>query len=98
MTECRYKDYFGNDITDAVTSRLNEVFPELANFIGSICIFPPSNNGGEGLAQWAIVPFLGRIPIFTSLEKASEMGEGAPAIGGRVFVVVSKIVNGECVW
>ena len=93
MTECRYKDYFGNDITDAVTSRLNEVFPELANFIGSICIFPPSNNGGEGLAQWANVPFLGRIPIFTSLEKASEMGEGAPAIGGRVFVVVSKIVN-----
>ena len=47
MTECRYKDYFGNDITDAVTSRLNEVFPELANFIGSICIFPPSNNGAR---------------------------------------------------
>lgn len=90
----RYRDYFGNDITDAVVAKLNEAFPEFAHLIGSICIFPPSNNGGEGLAQWANVPFLGKIPIFTSLEKAGEMGQGAPAIGGHVFVVVSKIVNG----
>ena len=55
MTECRYRDYFGNDITDAVVAKLNEAFPEFAHLIGSICIFPPSNNGGAGLAQWANV-------------------------------------------
>ena len=58
-------------------------------------IFPPSNNGGEGLAKWAGVPFLGRIPMMTSLEKAAESGMGLVEQGTHDGVVLSKIVNGK---
>jgi singapore isolate B (sub-type 7) whole genome shotgun sequence assembly, scaffold_7 len=56
-------------------------------------MFPPVNNGGEGLASWAKVPFLGRIPMFTSLEKAAETGEGIISQGGQISVILTKIVN-----
>lgn len=56
-------------------------------------MFPPVNNGGEGLAAWANVPFLGRIPMFTSLEKAAELGEGIISQGGQISVIIAKIVN-----
>ena len=56
-------------------------------------MFPAVNNGGEGLASWAHVPFLGRIPMFTSLEKAAESGEGIVSQGGPISVILTKIVN-----
>lgn len=95
MTDVCFCDYFGKDITDEVRCKLNEVCPDLFNLMGSITIFPPSNGGGEGLARWANVPFLGRIPIFTSLEKAGESGEGVINQGGQVSAVISHIVNGK---
>ena len=86
-------DYFGKDITQDVMSKLKEVYPDFFNLTGAIQIFPPSNGGGEGLAKWAKVPFLGRIPIFTSLEKAAENGEGVINQEGQAAIVISKIVN-----
>ena len=60
---------------------------------GSVTVFPPANMGGEGLAQWANVPFLGRIPMFTSLEKAAESGVGVISQGGEVSSILARIVN-----
>lgn len=58
-------------------------------------IFPPANNGGEGLAAWANVPFLGRIPMMTALEKAAETGVGLVEQGTRDSLVLSQIVNSK---
>ena len=91
--DLHYFDYFGNDITNDVVQKLQEVCPDFFNLTGGITIFPPSNGGGEGLAQWANVPFLGRIPIFTSLEKAGENGEAVINQGGQVSVTIGRIVN-----
>lgn len=93
MQDVRFVDYFGKDISADVVAKLNEVYPDFLNLVGAITIFPPSHGGGEGLATWANVPFLGRIPIFTSLEKAAENGEGVINQGGQVSVIISKIVN-----
>ena len=60
---------------------------------GSVTVFPPANMGGEGLAQWAGVPFLGRIPMFTSLEKAAESGVGVISQEGEVSSILARIVN-----
>ena len=60
---------------------------------GSVTVFPPANMGGEGLAQWAGVPFLGRIPMFTSVEKAAESGVGVISQGGEVSSILARIVN-----
>lgn len=93
--DLHYFDYFGNDITNDVVQKLQEVCPDFFNLTGGITIFPPSNGGGEGLAQWANVPFLGRIPIFTSLEKAGENGEAVINQGGQVSVTIGRIVNSK---
>ena len=93
MGDVRYVDYFGKDITETVMGKLKEVYPDFQNLTGAITLFPPSKGGGEGLAAWANVPFLGRIPIFTSLEKAAENGEGIVNLDGHVATVISKIVN-----
>lgn len=93
MQDVHFVDYFGKDITQDIVRKLKEVYPDYLNLTGAIQIFPPANGGGEGLAKWANVPFLGRIPIFTSLEKAAENGEGVIHQEGQAATVISKIVN-----
>lgn len=96
MQDVRFVDYFGKDISETVLAKLKEVYPDLLNLTGAIQLFPPAHGGGEGLAQWAKVPFLGRIPIFTSLQKAAENGEGVINQEGPASTVISKIVNSKC--
>lgn len=78
-----------------MVKKLQDVCPDFFNLTAGITIFPASNGGGEGLAKWANVPFLGRIPIFTSLEQAGESGQAVIDQGGQVAVTISRIVNSE---
>lgn len=88
-----------------MVKKLEEVYPEFLNLTveivpifdiqGAVTLFPPAEGGGEGLAKWAGTRFLGRIPMFTSMEQAGEKGECVINQGGNASVVVSKIVNGR---
>eukprot|EP00924_Labyrinthula_sp_SR-Ha-C_P000796 maker-scaffold_7-snap-gene-4.0-mRNA-1 protein AED:0.01 eAED:0.01 QI:385/1/1/1/1/1/2/679/372 len=54
---------------------LEEKCPELLDYKLRLDVFPQANGGAKNMAQLFDVPFLGRIPIDDSLQKASEAGK-----------------------
>ena len=84
----------GKDETAEALAAIRAKCPELLRYDVFAQVFPqPETGGPEQMSAKFDVPFLGRIPLDPSLQRACEQGEPAAALRGNASGSITRLVE-----